>query len=723
MKNNGNQKTRGRILLTSMVVLFICLILAITFIVRQFMGLNASVEYERTVFISQIAEQMKNNVMASRKNHLENTRNFAAVLDETEPENFGEVGSLFPNYMDNESVNRLFFLSSECELYGIDGVKQWASLPYDDYFLDVLSSEYTSDFIRIGMNQEFMVYSVLLSDPVTIDGHEIAAILYGWDSSEYRATLSSRLFEEKSSSLLVGKSGNIAIYPEDEDSETYGYNIFSYLTKQGMREDSLEMIRELLAGTEDRTVLCEVNGSRWLFSSAYYSEQYSIFIMLPIQTTSAGTYQNLYGLIAGVVVSFLILFMIVGTILFSVAMRQRAQQERELQTVLLMKTAQAKNEFLAKMSHDIRTPLNGIIGMNYIASTKVAPECTEVVECLNKVDIAAKYLLGILNDILDMSKIESGELRLAANPFSLESLCDGIEPLVLSQIEGKDVHFIMDVPTHMDCDYIGDELRLKQILVNLLSNAVKFTKRGSVTLSIRIHPYAGGMDEVIFSVRDTGKGMTKEFMDHIFSPFTQENDSIAANYGGSGLGLSIVKSYVEMMGGTITVVSELEKGSEFTVTLLLEETKQERWETMEPQELKKDSSYTGKRLLLCEDNDLNAEIAEMILGEFHLNVDRAENGRMGVELFENSDLGYYSMIFMDVRMPEMDGYEATRAIRALDRPDAKLVPICALSANAFADDIRQSMEAGMNTHLAKPLDVTLLTEVLNKYLGQGEKYK
>lgn len=723
MKNNGNQKTRGRILLTSMVVLFICLILAITFIVRQFMGLNASVEYERTVFISQIAEQMKNNVMASRKNHLENTRNFAAFLDETEPENFGEVGSLFPNYMGNESVNRLFFLSSECELYGIDGVKQWASLPYDDYFLDVLSSEYTSDFIRIGMNQEFMVYSVLLSDPVTIDGHEIAAILYGWDSSEYRATLSSRLFEEKSSSLLVGKSGNIAIYPEDEDSETYGYNIFSYLTKQGMREDSLEMIRELLAGTEDRTVLCEVNGSRWLFSSAYYSEQYSIFIMLPIQTTSAGTYQNLYGLIAGVVVSFLILFMIVGTILFSVAMRQRAQQERELQTVLLMKTAQAKNEFLAKMSHDIRTPLNGIIGMNYIASTKVAPECTEVVECLNKVDIAAKYLLGILNDILDMSKIESGELRLAANPFSLESLCDGIEPLVLSQIEGKDVHFIMDVPTHMDCDYIGDELRLKQILVNLLSNAVKFTKRGSVTLSIRIHPSAGGMDEVIFSVRDTGKGMTKEFMDHIFSPFTQENDSIAANYGGSGLGLSIVKSYVEMMGGTITVVSELEKGSEFTVTLLLEETKQERWGTMEPQELKKDSSYTGKRLLLCEDNDLNAEIAEMILGEFHLNVDRAENGRMGVELFENSDLGYYSMIFMDVRMPEMDGYEATRAIRALDRPDAKLVPICALSANAFADDIRQSMEAGMNTHLAKPLDVTLLTEVLNKYLGQGEKYE
>lgn len=717
MKNNGNQKTQGRMLLTSMVVLFICLIFAITFIVRQFMGLNASVEYERTVFISQIAEQMKNNVMASRKNHLENTRNFAAILDETQPETFEQVGSLFPNYMGSESANRLFFLSLDCELFGIDGVKQWASLPYDEYFLNVLSNEHTSDFIRIGMNQEFMVYSALLPNPVKIDGHEIAAVLYGWDSSEYRATLSSRLFEEKSSSLLVGKNGNIAIYPEDEDSESYGYNIFSYLTNQGMGEDSLEIIRELLAGTEDRTVLCEVDGGRWLFSSAYYGEQYRIFIMLPIQATSAGTYQNLYGLIAGVVVSFLILFLIVGTILFSVALRQRTQRERELQTALLMKTAQAKNEFLAKMSHDIRTPLNGIIGMNYIASTKVAPGCTEVVECLNKVDIAAKYLLGILNDILDMSKIESGELRLAANPFSLESLRDGIEPLVLSQIEGKDIRFIMDVPEHIDYDYIGDELRLKQILINLLSNAVKFTERGSVTLSIRIHPAAEETDEVVFSVRDTGKGMSKAFMDHIFSPFTQENDSIAANYGGSGLGLSIVKSYVEMMGGTIAVASELGEGSEFTVTLLLEKVEQEKQGVIESQEVKRDCSYSGKHLLLCEDNDLNAEIAEMILGELQLDVDRAENGEMGVELFEKSAPGYYSIIFMDVRMPQMDGYEATRAIRALDRPDAKQVPICALSANAFADDIRQSMEAGMNAHLAKPLDVTLLTEVLKKYLG------
>lgn len=717
MEENVKQKNLGRLLLINLAVLLMLLVLAITFIVRQFMGLNAGVEYERSVFISQIAEQMKNNVMSSRKNHLENIWNFGVILDEVQPESFEEVRRLFPKYADSESANRLFFLSTDCELYGIDGVKQWASLPYDEYFLNVLSDENTSDFIRIGMNQEFMVYSACLPVPVEIDGHEVAAVLYGWDSSEYRAALSSRLFEEKSSSLLVGKNGNIAIYPEDEDSESYGYNIFSYLTNQGMEPKNLETIKELLSGTEDNTVLSEVQGSRWLFSSSYYSEQYRIFIMLPIQMTSAATYKNLYGLIASVVASFLILFMIVGSILLLVALKQRAQREKELQTALLMKTAQAKNEFLAKMSHDIRTPLNGIMGMNYIASTKIPAEFTEVRDCLEKVDIAAKYLLGILNDILDMSKIESGGLRLSEEPFSLESLKAGIEPLVFSQMKGKDIRFVIDDSGIADCEYIGDELRLKQILINLLSNAVKFTEKGSVTLTISVQPAAERMDEVIFSVRDTGKGMAKEFMEYIFSPFTQEDDSIAASYGGSGLGLSIAKSFVEMMGGSISAASELGKGSEFTVKLPLKKNERKALVTEKSQETEAVCCFAGKHLLLCEDNDLNAEIAEVILGNFELLVDRAENGKAGVELFEKSAPGYYAMIFMDVRMPQMDGYEATRAIRALERPDAKQVPICALSANAFADDIRQSLEAGMNDHLAKPLDVVLLAGVLKKYLG------
>lgn len=721
MEHTRKRNKQKKLLAAALAALFICLVLTSISIVKQFMELNDSVEYERSVFITQIAEQMKKNLITSGNHYLANTQNYAAVLNAVQPESFSQLCELFPEYAKSEAHNRLFFLSSDCELYAISGVKQWVSLPYNEYFIDVLSQDHTTDFIRIGMDQEFMAYSSRLSSPIEIEGSEISAVLFGWDSSEYRSTLSSKLFESKSSSLLVGENGNIAIYPEDEDSEFYGYNIYTYLTSQGMSDNNLNVIREMLSGTEDRTALCPVNKKRWLFSAAHYNEQYKIFIMLPIQITSAGTYQNLYGLITSVLVSFLILFIILGTFLLSMTARQKIQREKELQMELLMKTAQSKNEFLAKMSHDIRTPLNGIIGMTYIASTQTPPECTQIKESLKKVTTAANYLMEILNNILDMSKIESGKLKLTAQPFSLTVLRNEIESLMTFQTEGKNFHFIIDMPQPPDYDYIGDSLRLKQILINLLSNAVKFTESGSVTLSFRIRPVTDDSDEVSFIVRDTGKGMSNEFMNHIFTPFTQEDDSIAIKYGGSGLGLPITKSFVDLMNGTITVSSELGKGSEFTVTLILKKAQRINQEIPEEQDSDTVCSYSGKRVLLCEDNDLNAEIAKIILESYELTVDWAENGKAGVKLFEQSAPEYYSMILMDVRMPEMDGYEATRIIRALERTDSKRVPICALSANAFSDDISKSLKAGMNEHLAKPLDVSQLAKILKKYLSeQGE---
>lgn len=714
-KKSRRMKIKMQIVCLSL--LLVLLVAAIISIAGQFMGLNRSVEYERSVFISQIAEQMKNNVMTSRADHMELAHNFAAIMEEVQPRSFEELLRLFPDYAENKAVNRLFFLSSECEIYGIDGVKQWVSLPYEEYLLDAISRENTSDFIRIGMEQEYMVYSNLLSKPVMVDGQKIDAIMYAWDSSEYRRTLSSRLFEEKSSSLLVKKKGNIAIYPEGEGNESYGYNIFTYLTEQGVGKTDLKKIQELVAGTEDTTILCETSEGRWLFSVAYYDEMYRILIMLPIQNTSAGTYQSLYGLLASVVVSFFIVVLIVGMILASVVIRRREQRERELETELLMKTAQAKNDFLAKMSHDIRTPLNGIIGMNYIASTKIAPESTEAAECLRKVDTSAQYLLGILNDILDMSKIESGKQELSMAVFSMERLKNEIEPIVLSQIEGKNIRFLVDFPNDMDSDYFGDELRIKQILMNLLSNAVKFTEKGSISLLIKRGRVKGEKEEVTFIVRDTGKGMTEEFIEHIFSPFTQEDNGIAAKYGGSGLGLSIAKSFVDLMEGTISVTSKVNHGSEFIVTLPLEK---RMIQPVKEQKMEEKYQFAGRRVLLCEDNELNAEIVTVILSDYGIEVDHAENGRIGVELFRQSAPGEYAMIFMDVRMPEMDGYEATRTIRAMERQDAREIPVCVLSANAFLDDIEASIASGMNEHLAKPLNLEQLDSVLKKYLIRGE---
>lgn len=697
------------------VFLTILFLIASLSIIKFFIGLNDSVELERSVFISQIAEQMKEHLNVSLEHNMQLTEDFAKVISEIRPESFDRMQRLFPDYAGENAVNRLFFLSSECELYDINGDKQWVSLPYEEYLLDVLAKTHTNDFIRVGTEQEFMAYSMQLPKPVTLDGHEFLAVLYGWDSSEYRSALSSRLFEDKSSSLLIGKNGNIALYPEDGDSENYGYNVFTYLEKQGMGAKDLENIQKCIAGTGDATLLCELEDGRWLFRVSEYSELYRILILLPLQITSAGTYRNLYSLIAGVGTALLLLFLIVGDILLSVYRQQKIQQAKELQTEFLMKSAQTKNDFLAKMSHDIRTPLNGIIGMNYIASTKVPPGNSELSECLQKVDTSAQYLLGILNDILDMSKIESGKVGLASAPFSLFSLTDSIKTIILAQMEGKNILFHVEVLCEFDREYIGDELRIKQILVNLLSNAVKFTEEGSITLEISIAALDNKRDMVNFTVRDTGKGMAGEFLESIFAPFTQEDSGIAARYGGSGLGLSIVKAYTELMDGNVTVTSEPGIGSQFYVSIPLERTEQlisqETLPTMD-----EGVDYSGKRVLLCEDNNLNAEIAAAILKNFGLQVDWAENGKAGVELFRRSRPGGYAMIFMDIRMPEMDGYAATKVIRGMDREDAATVPICALSANAFYDDVAQSMASGMNEHLAKPLEVSLLAQTLQKYL-------
>lgn len=697
------------------VFLTILFLIASLSIIKFFIGLNDSVELERSVFISQIAEQMKEHLNVSLEHNMQLTEDFAKVISEIRPESFDRMQRLFPDYAGENAVNRLFFLSSECELYDIKGDKQWVSLPYEEYLLDVLAKTHTNDFIRVGTEQEFMAYSMQLPAPVTLDGHEFLAVLYGWDSSEYRSALSSRLFEDKSSSLLIGKNGNIALYPEDGDSENYGYNVFTYLEKQGMGDKDLENIQKCIAGTGDATLLCELADGRWLFRVSEYSELYRILILLPLQITSAGTYRNLYSLIAGVGTALLLLFLIVGDILLSVYRQQKIQQAKELQTEFLMKSAQTKNDFLAKMSHDIRTPLNGIIGMNYIASTKVPPGNSELSECLQKVDTSAQYLLGILNDILDMSKIESGKVELASAPFSLFSLTDSIKTIILAQMEGKNILFHVEVLCEFDREYIGDELRIKQILVNLLSNAVKFTEEGSITLEISIAALDNKRDMVNFTVRDTGKGMAGEFLESIFAPFTQEDSGIAARYGGSGLGLSIVKAYTELMDGNVTVTSELGIGSQFYVSIPLERTEQLiSQETLPTTDEGVD--YSGKRVLLCEDNNLNAEIAAAILKNFGLQVDWAENGKAGVELFRRSRPSGYAMIFMDIRMPEMDGYAATKVIRGMDREDAATVPICALSANAFYDDVAQSMASGMNEHLAKPLEVSLLAQTLKKYL-------
>lgn len=383
----------------------------------------------------------------------------------------------------------------------------------------------------------------------------------------------------------------------------------------------------------------------------------------------------------------------------------------------------AKTAFLSRMSHEIRTPMNAIIGLDSIA-LKESNLTTAVKDDLQKIGESARYLLSLINDVLDMSRIESGKMTLHNEEFLLKDLLEQVNIIAGGQCRDKGLSYDCSIKGKINESYIGDDMKLKQVLVNILGNAVKFTdKGGSVSLKVQQTAQFENQSVLQFIITDTGIGMDKEYIPKIFDAFSQEDDTNTTSYGGSGLGLAITKNIVNLMDGDITVESKKGEGSTFTVEVTLENTEFDRSlkqdkaleeDTKEPVEL------AGKYILLAEDMLINAEIMKQVLTMRGLEVDHAENGKKALELFEKSEMDHYAAVLMDVRMPVMDGLATTEAIRALDRVDAKDVPIIALTANALDEDVKRSLQAGMNAHLSKPVEPEVLYKTLEQMIGERE---
>ena len=374
----------------------------------------------------------------------------------------------------------------------------------------------------------------------------------------------------------------------------------------------------------------------------------------------------------------------------------------------------AKREFLFNMSHDIRTPMNAIIGFTALAQTHI-DDRGQVEDYLKKISVSSQHLLSLINDVLDMSRIESGKVTLEAKPVHLPELVHELRYIVQAVVSEKGLSLTLDTVGVENEDVIADPLRLEQILINVLANAVKFTPDGGqISLWIVQKDTApAGYADFEFHIKDNGIGMSEEFQKHIFEQFARERTSTVSKIQGTGLGMAITKSLVDMMGGRITVKSEQGKGSEFTISLRfpIGEAK-----TEQTPPAAKASAFTGKKLLVVEDNELNLEIASTLLKEAGFEVDTAENGKVAVEKVEAASADRYDLILMDIQMPEMDGYEATRRIRALPDTKKAALPIVAMTANAFEDDRKNALRAGMNGHIAKPLDIQKLFQVLSELL-------
>lgn len=405
------------------------------------------------------------------------------------------------------------------------------------------------------------------------------------------------------------------------------------------------------------------------------------------------------------------------------------EKEHELEQDRILRNAlssaehanRAKTAFLNNMSHDIRTPMNAIIGFTSLAAEHL--DDREIIrDYLEKISTSGKHLLSLINDVLDMSRIESGSVKIEKTNVYLPDVLEDLKTIILESVHAKQQKLLIKQQDVVHEDIITDKLRLTQVLLNIISNAVKFTPVGG-TIHILVEEKASqkaGYAVYSFCIKDNGIGMSKEFQEHVFDSFARERTVTESGITGTGLGMAITKNIVDLMGGTIHLTSKQGEGSEFIVTLeceLADKTVQDKQSSC-PKAEKKHLDYSGKKVLLVEDNELNREIATEILKSLGLKVDYAADGMEAVEIMSSEAGNQYDMIFMDIQMPKMDGYTATREIRTLKDTKKANVPIIAMTANAFDEDRKKAIKAGMNGHIAKPIDVNVILQNLDRIFGQ-----
>ena len=482
-----------------------------------------------------------------------------------------------------------------------------------------------------------------------------------------------------------------------------------------------EVVQEMKKHTDSQHIFHLKNKGNGCYGIMLKQRDYYIYAYLP----DTEVFHNLPLSVISVIFLYLLIF---GMFLFWGYRTNQAHQKQEMEKeekykaelLIAAKKAEAANEakteFLQRMSHDIRTPINGICGMLDMAD-HYADDMKKQTEYRAKIKGASHLLLELVNEILDMSKLESDEVVLEESPFNLSSISREVL-VVIGQIAAEqNIRIVWEKKEITHRHLIGSPGYVKRVMMNILSNAVKYNKEnGCIYISCREIPSEQpGMTTIEFVCRDTGIGMTEEFQKYIFEPFAQEHTGSRTKFAGTGLGMPISKKLIEKMGGTITFESEEGVGTTFVIRVpfRIDTDRSDRVETREKQE----ASIRGMHILLAEDNELNMEIAEFMLQNEGAVVTKAWNGQEAVELFEKSRSGEFDVILMDIMMPVMNGYEATKMIRDLDREDAKEVPIIAMTANAFTEDRIRAKEAGMDEHVAKPVDGELLVKVIHKLVS------
>lgn len=802
-----------------------------------------------SLYLRELTTQTIGHFQTSLHSQFAQLQTVAGSLSAEDLQNSSTLASFIRRIQTNNGFSFLALLDDEGNYHSADGVYPAASkISFLGRLLDEQANCISYDETILGDNM------LLLGAPIDLayDGsYHFVAVLAGLSTDSLSTQLSLEKDDAQTYSSIVSPAGNYIIHSKADTSLMQGNNIFSNLKKHAVftPDYSITDMKTDFSNKHADFISYSINGEfQYLYYAPIPDTDWYMLTVIPYQVINE-TINSLTSHLNRNAVLVLAAVVSILTAVFSLYYINISLNERKLRkaNAVAEEARQraenanlAKSEFLSRMSHEIRTPMNGIIGMEVIAMQNL-DNTAKVEDCLKKISLSSRHLLSLINDVLDMAKIESGKVVLKREPFDFRIFLEGLGNIYCSQAAAKNVDFETTLTGTVDETLIGDSLRLNQVLSNLLSNALKFTQPGG-TIRLKVSEASADNNtlRLRFEVSDTGCGIAEKNFDKIFQSFEQENADVTSKYGGTGLGLSIVKRFTELMGGSIRVSSVVGSGSTFTVELpfgrvhvnnsgvryenlralivddepdtcehiacllkemnvkadwvdngyeavsrvevsasrdenydvcfidwrmpgidgletarriqkiagsgpavilmtaydsektlgsaaeagvvdiiskpLFESTlaealnnvKQERPLYDVKSSSPEDYDFRGKHILLAEDNELNREIAMELVGATGALMEAAEDGIQAVELFERSLPGYYDLILMDIQMPRMDGYEATRTIRSLQRSDAKTVPVFAMTANAFAEDEAKSRDAGMNAHISKPLDVKAL---------------
>lgn len=730
MRQTGHERNRQTHFVGA-ITLIIAILLGISIVgTNYYTFLDEQLYLERSTMLREVNEQIANVVETKIKSQWTDllSAGYYLTIDDIDSQDallstLREIKEIHPD-MEGEYIA----FDEKGHYYTSDGktghwnVQEMLSSEAPDQQTAIVSLPYDQ-------NGEYMIFLERLEDSLLME-EEKQIVYFGSviDMEYFKDDLDVGAFGDHCYTYIVNSEGRRLYKNAEDNSFIESYNILSALNDFSFKTPtSLERLKKM---DEGETVALEFTylnkdgkAEEWYVSSSRLSlADWSVMVFVP--TTVLGAQTNL--LIQRTIIVFIsiaiavcLMAVVIATLSARNRNEKRLREQQEQSGILLEQAAreareasQAKTVFLSHMSHDIRTPINGIMGMIGIAKRNIQ-DIQKVENCLDKIDGASHHLLNLINDVLDMSRIESGNIKRNHAPFNLRATLEQCSSIIAGQLMSRDVEFIQDFEEITHARLIGDELHLRQIFINILGNSVKFTHDGDkILFHAKEISTENGKAHYRFVLEDSGIGMEKSYLPKLFDEFSQEDDGSRTTYKGTGLGMAITSKLVEMLDGTIEVESELNVGTRFTLEFSIDinpvsETEQE--------DVNQEFNISGMQILLAEDNELNAEIAVEMLTDAGAKVILAENGVKAVEAFCDSNVYSIDAILMDIMMPEMDGIKAAQTIRNLERPDAVNVPILAMTANAYDEDVRRTREAGMNEHLSKPIDMQILFETLAEY--------